>query len=380
MRVKLGEVVNRITGNVDRFNTDLKYYVGGEHYESSALAIYTPGLLDSEKGKVLGFKFHFPFQAEDVLFMARNPHLRKAAKVTFDGICSDASYILRSKDESVLLQSYLPLVIQCDEFWDFFEENKSGSVNYLMNWKELQKYEFELPPIEQQKTTADVIWAIEKTRQEYRQLLKETDEMVAAHFIRLFGEPEENPKNWPVGKLSDIADSFIGLTYKPADVTDEGTVVLRSSNIQNSQLDFDDIVRVTTSVKEKLFVKENDILMCSRNGSADLVGKVARIPKLEEEMTFGAFMSIIRSEYHDYLFTYFQLPAFRRQIQTGTSTINQITQKMLSNITIPIPPIEKVRPFEEILRQSDKAKESLNQALLDLDILQKSIMSKPGKE
>ena len=78
---------------------------------------------------------------------------------------------------------------------------------------------------------------------------------------------------------------------------------MRSSNIQNSQLDFADTVRVDCAVKEKLMVQENDILMCSRNGSARLVGKVALIKGIQEPMTFGAFMMIIRSRYHSYLMT-----------------------------------------------------------------------------
>ena len=95
----------------------------------------------------------------------------------------------------------------------------------------------------------------------------------------MFGDPIINPKGFEVKNLSEIAESFIGLTYKPDDVSDEGTLVLRSGNIQNSKLVFRDNVRVTTKVREKLFVKENDILMCSRNGSARLVGKVAMIPR-----------------------------------------------------------------------------------------------------
>ena len=79
-------------------------------------------------------------------------------------------------------------------------------------------------------------------------------------------------------KLGTLGDIFIGLTYRPEDVANEGTIVLRSSNIQNGKLDFADIVRVKCKVRENLIVKPNDILMCSRNGSAKLVGKCT-LPK-----------------------------------------------------------------------------------------------------
>lgn len=148
-------------------------------------------------------------------------------------------------------------------------------------------------------------------------------------------------RGWEYKKLGEIAKCAIGLTYKPENVTEElsGTIVLRSSNIQNSILDFNDIVRVNVPVKEDKIVKDGDILMCSRNGSIRLVGKVALIKNLKERMSYGAFMTIIRSQYNPYLFEYFKTPAFRQYLIAGkTTTVNQITVKMLNNLTIPLPP------------------------------------------
>ena len=104
--------------------------------------------------------------------------------------------------------------------------------------------------------------------------------------------------------------------------------------------------------------------MCSRNGSAALVGKTALIRGLPEPMTFGAFMMIIRSAYFPYLKTYFDMPAFRGQITTGTTTINQITGKMLNNIMIPVPDMESVERFKSFVEQSDKSKHVALQATL----------------
>ena len=159
-------------------------------------------------------------------------------------------------------------------------------------------------------------------------------------------------------KLSDIATYWNGLTYKPSDAVENstGTLVLRSSNIQNGELAFEDNVFVNCTIKEKLYVKDNDILMCSRNGSAALVGKTAIIKGLKEPTTFGAFMMIIRSQYYPYLKTYFELPYFRGQISTGTSTINQITGKMLNDIKLPVPDMEAIAKFESFVYQSDKSK------------------------
>lgn len=180
----------------------------------------------------------------------------------------------------------------------------------------------------------------------------------------MFGDPVNNPKGWEIKRLSEIASYFIGLTYRPADISKKGVLVLRSGNIQDAKLSFLDEVRVDCPVKDNLFVQENDILMCSRNGSAALVGKVALIPKLEEKTTFGAFMTIIRSPYFSFLFTFFQLDAFRLQIDSGrTATINQITKAMLDEVTVPLPPIELQERFAEFVRQSDKSKLILSRFL-----------------
>ena len=48
------------------------------------------------------------------------------------------------------------------------------------------------------------------------------------------------PDEWDAKPLGDIGDSLIGLTYRPSEVRKYGTLVLRSSNVQNGTLCFDD--------------------------------------------------------------------------------------------------------------------------------------------
>ena len=207
--------------------------------------------------------------------------------------------------------------------------------------------------------------------------IKQIDELIKSQFVEIFGDPITNPKNNKIVKLSDIAEYWNGLTYKPTDVSKNGTIVLRSSNIQNSELDYEDIVRVNCKIKDKQYVKNNDILMCSRNGSSKLVGKVAVIKDIKENMTFGAFMMIIRSKYYPYLFSYFQTEAFRNQIKSGaTTTINQITGNMLNKINLQLPEMKDIEQFAEFFKQVDKQKLKLQNNLKELQKLQESLMNK----
>ncbi len=152
------------------------------------------------------------------------------------------------------------------------------------------------------------------------------------------------PSHWEVKKLKYLGEAIIGLTYSPDDVVDEGegTLVLRSSNIQNKKLAFDDNVYVNKEIPEKLRTKKNDILICARNGSRALIGKNALIDESAEGVSFGAFMSIFRSKYNNYLSKVFNSALFEYQSGTFlTATINQLTTGNLNSFEVPLPPLEE---------------------------------------
>ncbi len=130
------------------------------------------------------------------------------------------------------------------------------------------------------------------------------------------------------------------MTYSPSEVSSDGVIVLRSSNIQNGKISLNDIVRVKSSISEKLWVEENDIIICARNGSRKLVGKSAIIEEVSEPMTFGAFMTICKTFLYRYVHVFLQSDLFFSQLRnvSGTTTINQLTQNNFNGFLIPIPP------------------------------------------
>ena len=232
-----------------------------------------------------------------------------------------------------------------------------GSTRTALKFKDLIDIEIYLPEIEEQKKIVKILKNNDQIIEKYDKLIKEKEQFIKSQFVEMFGDLNINSKNFNIVKLSSISSYWNGLTYSPSDISDNGIIVLRSSNIQNSKLDFDDIVKVDCEIKEKIYVKNNDILMCSRNGSANLVGKVAMIENIAEPFCFGAFMMIIRSKYYKYLFYYFQNDAFRRNISLETTTqINQITVNMLDKIKIPLPNEEEIERYSRIVQLIDKQK------------------------
>ena len=266
---------------------------------------------------------------------------------------------------------YLYLFIQNIDFRLY---TRRGAVPTLDS-AELKSLPIPVPPIAEQEKIVAELDCLSGIIEKKKQQLKELDNLAQSIFYEMFGNPVENDKGWEVKKLEGIATSQIGITYKPENVSDDGVVVLRSSNIQDSTLAFNDIVRVNCPIKNAKYVKENDILMCSRNGSFRLVGKVAMIPKLSEKMTYGAFMTIIRSDYQHYLFAFFKSPAFRTQLTTAqTATINQITVKMLNEIQVALPPLSLQQEFASKIEAIERQKELIKQSLSETETLFNSRM------
>lgn len=147
----------------------------------------------------------------------------------------------------------------------------------------------------------------------------------------------EIPSEWEVRRIKNIGDSKNGLTYTPADIVDEneGILVLRSSNIQNGKLCFNDNVYVSCEIPNALWVKKGDIIICSRNGSAELVGKCAMVEN-DIIATYGAFMMRFQSAYN-HKFSYYLLSCAISQYKQffSTTTINQLTVGIFGRLAIP---------------------------------------------
>ncbi|WP_439475330.1 restriction endonuclease subunit S [Algoriphagus formosus] len=160
------------------------------------------------------------------------------------------------------------------------------------------------------------------------------------------------PEGWSWCYMNDIGSTNVGLTYKPAHISEDGVPVLRSSNIQNGEIVLEDLVRVNTDYREKDIIEEGDLLICARNGSRKLVGKCAILGPQVETMVFGAFMAIFRCKYNNYVKFFIQSPLYRSRLEgVETTTINQITQGNLKSTLIPFPPLEEQKAIVSIVNQ-----------------------------
>lgn len=313
------------------------------------------------------------FRKGDYLLVRRSLYgsdfRERAPRADFDGVCSADIITIREK-EGVIADGFLIYVLYQKSLWDFIVSNSNGGLTRRIKWRQLADYEFALPPLDIQKEISDKLWAAYRLKETYKRLLAATDEMVKSQFIEMTSKCQSSVK------LSSIATYSIGLTYAPEDVNSDGIIVLRSGNIQDGSITLEDIVRVNKPIKDSLYVKKGNILMCSRNGSASLVGKTAIVGDYPERMTFGAFMTLIKTDIPEYINAFFSTPSFRYQVSMGkSSTMNQITQKMLDSIELPLVSVSEQEQFAEIVRQADKSKFELKRAIEAIDKVIKRIIN-----
>ena len=185
--------------------------------------------------------------------------------------------------------------------------------------------------------------------------------------------PFDLPSGWAWCRLSMVGTTNIGLTYKPADVSEEGTIVLRSCNIRNGKIDLEDLVRVRTDIRDNQYIEENDILICARNGSRALVGKCAVMNNIGEKASFGAFMAVFRSICYRYVYHYFNTLLFRSAFDNDDSKqINQVTQAILRDTMIPLPPFAEQERIVSTLDEAFALVNLVNEETENIELLIRS--------
>lgn len=374
--VKFEDVATRVNTKEDRYNTDLVYYVGGDHIDSESLKVSKRGII---KGAPLGPMFYFGFKPGDILFVTRNPHLRKCAVVDFAGICSEKTLVIATKDETVLCQKYLAGVMQSDDFWDFLEENKSGSVNYFINWSTLAEYEFDLPPIEEQRALAEKLWAANDLKEKYQHLLAATDEMLKAKFREMFS----GVNSYEQVELSSVCDTFIdGDWIESKDQSPGGIRIVQTGNVGcGCYIDKADKARyVNDETFRRIGCTEifpGDILI---SRLPDPVGRACVLPVGIGRAITAVDCTIVRTGRKilpDFLVAATMTADYQRQIDEFTmgTTRARVSRGNLSKIKIPLPPLALQREFVAIANAAESSKAELKKSIASIDAVMRGLIN-----
>ncbi len=259
-RVRFGDVIKEIKINIDRATDNHEFYIAGEHMETENIHLTKRGRFE---GSDVGPAFIRLFRPGQVLYGSRRTYLKKVAVADFEGITSNTTFVLETKDQSVMMQELLPFIMLTDSFTEYAIRNSKGSTNPYILFSDLCAYEFELPAIEEQHILATRLLACDNVKEAYKRLLTATDELVKSQFVEMFGDPTINSHSLPQKTLPELGENL-----------DSRRIPITSSDRKVGQYPYYGASGIVDYVDG--FIFDEDILLISEDG-ANLLARVTPI-------------------------------------------------------------------------------------------------------
>jgi type I restriction enzyme, S subunit len=152
-RVRFGDVVRQLKEQVDPASGEVERYVAGEHMDSENIHIQRWGTVGDG---YLGPAFIRRFRKGQVLYGSRRTYLKKVAVAEWDGVTANTTFVLEAV-EARLLQELLPWIMLSERFTTHSIQESKGSTNPYINFPDIAKFEFDLPPLDQQRRLAKLL-------------------------------------------------------------------------------------------------------------------------------------------------------------------------------------------------------------------------------
>ncbi len=238
-----------------------------------------------------------------------------------------------------------------------------GTAQQVLSLKKLGQLKYSLPLVAEQKKIAKILATQDKAIELQARKIEELKRFKKGCLEKMFPRkgqkvPEKRfpgfTDDWEQRKLTEFVEFFSGLTYTPNDVQENGTLVLRSSNVSNGEVVDADNVYVNPQVVNSENVKVGDIVVVVRNGSRSLIGKHAQIKAFMPNTVIGAFMTGIRSECPKFTNALLNTSRFEEEIAMNMgATINQITGYMFSKMEFKVPCLDEQKEIGEYFENLD---------------------------
>ncbi|GGI68276.1 restriction endonuclease subunit S [Shewanella gelidii] len=137
--VKFGDVVFEPKESVkDPVAEGIEHVVGLEHIDGEDIHLRRSASIEEST------TFTKKFSKNDVLFGRRRAYLKKAAKASFEGICSGDITVMRAREE-LLIPQLLPFIVNNDSFFDYAITHSAGGLSPRVKFKDLANFEFSIP-------------------------------------------------------------------------------------------------------------------------------------------------------------------------------------------------------------------------------------------
>lgn len=345
---RFDQMAVQVKDKVDPAEADVDRYVGLEHIEPDSLKLRRWGEpTDVESSKII-------FKSGDIIFGKRRAYQRKLAVADFDGICSAHAMVLRSKTDAVH-KEFLPFFMQSDIFMDRAVKISVGGLSPTINWGDLAREEFALPPLEDQRRIAEALHAAEQVSESHLALIAEIRIAQAATFREML--KAHNATSVPLGDL--LTQSPRNGCSAPAASVPTGHWVLALSAISRWGYRADQLKPVERTPEMEAAIIAPGDLVVSRSNTREFVGLPACFEEDRKDVSYPDTMMRLSFDPSNVDIRFVELclrsPHCRRQIQSyaaGTSaSMKKINGTNLRKVEVPMIPITRQR---DVLRQAGK--------------------------
>jgi type I restriction enzyme S subunit len=359
-KVKFGDVVYEPKESVkDPVTEGIKHVVGLEHIDCEEMHLCRSASIEEST------TFTKKFSIGDVLFGRRRAYLKKAAKASFEGICSGDITVFRAKEE-LLFPELLPFIVNNDNFFDHAVTHSAGGLSPRVKFKDLSNFEFYLPSKEEQKRLLTLLNTIEKLAVSKKELLNKAKVMFDSYSKYYF---KTQAKEFiPLGSCAEI---IMGQSPAGDSYNKDGN----GSPLINGPTEFTDRypIKVQWTNKPTKFCQINDILLCVRGSTT------GRMNISNDEYCIGRGVAAIRgkgdfkTEFLEFALRYYVIEILR--VASG-STFPNIDSKSLKGI--PLPNLNDNAQNEVInkLKIIDKTVDELVNDIQKTNFLKKNLVSK----
>ncbi|GAA2077530.1 hypothetical protein GCM10009821_16480 [Aeromicrobium halocynthiae] len=333
-RVSFGDVVDNVNETVrDADAAGIDRIIAMEHMDPGELKISRWGSPED------GTTFTRRVKPGQTLFGKRRAYQRKVAYAEFEAICSGDIYTFEA-DESQMLGEFLPFLVQSNEFFDHALDTSAGSLSPRTNWRDLANFEFDLPPLNEQKRLADLLWGVQ------RHLLamnaeRDAVQATLGHFVR--HRLSEMPATI---RLGEVATTRSGPSFAASAVNDvpvEGSVpVLGIPNTKpDGTIDLSGVGHVKGLADSVGKIDGSSLVLIRTNGNRQRIGNVYLPPVAAHGHAVSAFQFLMRSldpANREYLYWVLSEPTMQERMSeaaSGSVGLGNLAVRWLNEQQIP---------------------------------------------
>ena len=362
-KYRFDEIAINSTEKKKPIEADKDTYIGLEHLDSGCLEVTHWGADVAPIGDKLVMR------KGDVLFGRRRAYQKKVAIAPFDGIFSAHGMVLRPI-ESVISKEFFPFFISSDYFLDAAIKISVGSLSPTINWRDLAKLEFQIPSLEEQEAISSILWAMNRLKVAYTNLLQQADALVQSQFVEMFNPVVSMQNEWAKYSLSEMADVGSSKRVFVDELKPEGVPFFRGTEVG--------ALAEGETITPELFITEEHYETLKALSGAVTKGDLllpsicpdGRIWQVNTDKPFyfkdGRVLwihpkqQVINSTYLLYCLKTIFAEKYD-EIASGT-TFAELKIFSLKALQISLPPLELQQRFEFLVQNTDKSKYCLQRA------------------